>query len=504
MSEILAAVDLGASSGRVMAARVREDRIDLVEAARFPNRAVPVRGRLYWDVLGLWSGVLDGLRGLGSGVAAIGVDSWAVDYGRLDREGRLLANPVCYRDARNAPARDAFLSEVPAADLFARTGIQPQPFNTLFQLAAEAPADLAATDRALLIPDLLAYWLSGQAACEATNASTTGLIDLATGTWSPELLAAAGVPAGLLGAVTPTGTVLGGLTDEAAAETGLSGTVQVVATASHDTAAAVAAVPYEGPNAAYISCGTWSLVGVERDAPIATAAALAAGFTNERGADGGYRFLRNVAGLWLLSESVRTWEREGASVDLAALLAAAADVPPLRAVVDPDDPAFAEPGDMPRRIREHCAATGQPAPETPVQVAACVVDSLALAHRRAIAAVEALTGAPVEAIHIVGGGSNNALLCRRTADATGRTVLAGPDEATALGNALVQAQALGLLPAGPEARRATARASARPRRYEPQGPQGPWEAAARLLADRAGDARPTEPSEAAPAGRRSN
>ncbi|MEU5871267.1 rhamnulokinase family protein [Glycomyces sp. NPDC047369] len=474
---ILAAVDLGASSGRVMAARVVDgNRIGLTEAARFPNRAVQVRGRLYWDVLGLWSGVLDGLRAVGD-AAAIGVDSWAVDYGLLDADGHLTANPYCYRDARGAKAKADVLARTSAETLFALTGIQPQPFNTVFQLTADAPG----AHRALLVPDLLAYWLSGQAAWEATNASTTGLLDPATGDWSRAAADAAGIDLGLLGPVTPTGTVLGPILPEIAAATGLDAGTKVIATASHDTAAAVAAVPYEGPNAAYISCGTWSLVGTERDTPVATPEALAAGFTNERGADGTIRFLRNVAGLWLLSESVDTWRRQGRDVDLAALLDAAAAEARLRAVVDPDDPRFADPGDMPARIRAYCAETGQPVPETPAQVAACILDSLALAHRRAVDALEALTGDPVDTIHIVGGGSKNALLCQLTADATGRPVLAGPDEATALGNALVQAQALGLISAGPDARRAAARASARPRRHEPRGTRDPWEQATRRL-----------------------
>ncbi|SDD03331.1 rhamnulokinase [Glycomyces harbinensis] len=478
--KVLAAVDLGASSGRVIAARVHDGRLDLSEVSRFPNRSVAVRGRLYWDVLGLWASVLDGLRPLGD-AAAIGVDSWAVDYGLIDAAGHLIGNPVCYRDARNAPARDRLLAGTDPADLFARTGIQHQPFNTVFQLAAEDPSRLAAAERLLLVPDLLGYWLTGTMACEATNASTTGLVDLATGTWDADLCRAAGVDPALLGSITPTGTVLGGLLPEVAAATGLTSGTRVVATASHDTAAAVAAVPYEGDGAAYISCGTWSLVGVERDTPVTTGAALEAGFTNERGTDGSIRFLRNVAGLWLLNESLAAWRRDGLDIDLAALLEDAAAAPRLRSVVDPDDPRFAEPGDMPGRIRAYCDETGQPVPQSPAQVAACVLDSLALAHRRAIDALEALTGEAVQTIHIVGGGANNTPLCQWTADATGRTVLAGPDEATALGNALVQAQALGLIAPGPAARRAAAAASARPRRHTPQGSTRPWEDAASRL-----------------------
>ncbi|THV33491.1 rhamnulokinase [Glycomyces buryatensis] len=480
MNNVLVAVDLGASSGRVMAATVADDRIALREVARFPNRAVELAGRLHWDLLGLWSSILEGLGELGE-VRAIGVDSWAVDYGLIDADGHLLSTPVAYRDARNAQAKEAVLARTGAGDLFATTGIQPQPFNTLFQLAAERPATLAAADRALLIPDLIAYWLTGNRACEATNASTTGMVDQATGTWSAELCALAGIEPDLLGDITPTGTVLGHLTDAAAARTRLDSDTRVIATASHDTAAAVAAVPYETDHAAYISCGTWSLVGCERTEPILTPEALDAGFTNERGADGTIRFLRNIAGLWLLNESRSTWQRQCLDIDLADLIKAAAETERLRSVVDPDDPAFAEPGDMPARIRAYCERTGQRVPDSYIDITSCILDSLALAHRRAIASLEALTGQEVDVVHIVGGGSNNELLCQLTADATGRVVLAGPDEATALGNALVQAQATGLIAPGTEARRTAARASARPRRYLPQGSTGPWEQAAARL-----------------------
>jgi rhamnulokinase len=263
VSTVLAAVDLGASSGRVVAAVCDGNRIGLDVVARFPNRAVAAGGRLYWDVFGLWSGVLDGLRTLGD-AAAVAVDSWAVDYALLNADGDLVGTPVCYRDPRGAAARETVLAEVDAERLYRRTGVQPQPFNTIFQLAAEHPDALEAADRLLLVPDLFGYWLSGVYACEATNASTTGLVDQGTGTWAHDLCTAAGAKADLLGQITATGTVLGGLTDAVAADTGLGPGTQVVATASHDTAAAVAAVPYATDRAAYISCGTWSLVGVER------------------------------------------------------------------------------------------------------------------------------------------------------------------------------------------------------------------------------------------------
>lgn len=482
MTALIAAVDLGASSGRVMAATVDGNRIGLTEAARFPNRALSAAGRLYWDLTGLWNGILEGLRDL-DGPAAVGVDSWAVDYALLDADGHLLGTPVCYRDSRTDRTRGRILDALGAEALYARTGIQHQPFNTVFQLASERAQTLAAADRALLIPDLIGYWLTGAYAWEATNASSTGLVDQATGTWAPEVCAAAGLPADLLGPITPTGTVLGGPTDTVAADTGLDARTSIVATASHDTASAVAAVPYENEHAAYISCGTWSLVGTELDRPVLSPAALEAGFTNERAADGRTRFLRNIAGLWLLQESLRAWARAGHEADLDRLIKAAAALPRAHSLVDPDDPVFAAPGDMPERIRTWCERTGQPVPQNPAETTACILDSLALAHRRAIERLEALTGTPVETIHIVGGGSNNELLCRLTAEATGRTVLAGPDEATALGNALVTAQALGLIADGPEPRREAARASARPRRYEPAPSGRLWTDAAARLAD---------------------
>ncbi|WP_100444399.1 rhamnulokinase [Glycomyces xiaoerkulensis] len=482
MSAPIAAVDLGASSGRVMAGAVDDDRITLTETARFPNRAAEAAGRLYWDLFGLWHGLREGLRTLGE-AASIGVDSWAVDYALTDADGHLLSSPVCYRDGRTRDSRERVLATAGAERLYARTGIQHQPFNTLFQLAAEPAAKLEAADRLLLIPDLFGYWLTGQAACEATNASTTGLVDQATGTWDETARTAAGIRPGLLGSITPTGTVLGPLAGAVADDTGLGPDTRVIATATHDTAAAVAAVPYETERAAYISCGTWSLVGTERARPVLTAEALEAGFTNERGADGSTRFLRNVAGLWLLQESLRTWARNGHEFDLPDLIEQAGAVPRRQSLVDPDDPVFTEPGDMPSRLRTWCERTGQTVPATPAEITACVLDSLALAHRRAVEHLERLADTEFDLVHMVGGGSNNDLLCQLTADATGRPVLAGPDEATALGNALVQAQAIGLLEPGPEARRRAARASARPRRYEPAGPPGPWRDAAARLQD---------------------
>src|SRR6478736_1109445 len=466
-SPSLVAVDLGASSGRVLAGRLEAGRLVTREAGRFPNRPVRAGGRLHWDVLALWAGIQDGLRvaARASGpVASVGIDTWAVDHGLLDADGELLGNPVHYRDARTAGAAEAFARLLDPAAHYAATGSQVQPFNTVYQLlAAGGTAPLRAADRLLLVPDLLGRWLSGADVTEVTNASTTGMLDPATRRWSPAVLdALAASPAGdvrrLLAPLVEPGTVLGPVLPDVAADLGLAGAVHV-AVGSHDTASAVAAVPLGDAPAAWISSGTWSLVGVELPAPVRSEAGRAANFTNELGVAGTVRYLRNVAGLWLLQESLRAWADAGTPQDLDALLAAAAEVPALRTVVDVDDPAFAPPGDMPARIAAAARRTGQPVPGSPAEVVRCVLDSLALAYRRTVRRAGALSGRPVEVVHVVGGGARNALLCRLTADATGLPVVAGPVEATAVGNLLTQALALGELTGGLPAARAVVRAS---------------------------------------------
>lgn len=459
------AVDLGASSGRVMAARVGPDTLELSEVARFDNVPVQVGGALQWDVLRLYRGILDGLRvaGRAGPVDAIGVDTWAVDYGLLDADGRLLGNPVHYRDSRT----NGIMPTIAAEDLYATTGTAFQPFNTLVQLiAADGSAQLAAARQLLLIPDLLGYWLTGVPAAELTNASTTQLLDIRTQQWSEPVLAAANVPKGLLPDLIRPGTTLGELTAEARTATGL--TAPVIAVGSHDTASAVAGVPADGPDFAYISCGTWSLVGVELDAPVLNEAGRTAGFTNELGVDGTVRYLRNVMGLWLLQESLRTWRDAGLPADLPSLLVEAARLP-RRSVIEADDPAFLAPGDMPARIAAACRRHDQPVPQTPAQTVRCILDSLALAHRNALDDARRLTGRDVAVVHMVGGGARNALLCQLTADACGVPVEAGPVEATALGNVLMQARALGAVRDDLPAMRALIRATHPVRRYEPAG-----------------------------------
>ncbi|WP_175410464.1 rhamnulokinase family protein [Streptomyces sp. TRM64462] len=489
MPSTFAAVDLGASSGRVILARVTPDTLEIEEVHRFPNRPVRVAGALHWDILALYRGVLDGLRAAGAAAGGrldgVGVDSWAVDHGLLDATGALLGNPVHYRDARTDGTAEKVAAVLPPDELYAATGLQHLPFNTVYQLvAAQGTPQFAAARRALLIPDLIAYWLTGEAGTEITNASTTQLLDPRTRDWSPTVAARLGIDVGLFPPLRGPGDPAGLLLPHVLAETGLEGPVPVTAVGSHDTASAVVGVPAAGDDFAYIATGTWSLAGVELDAPVLTEASRAANFTNELGVDGTVRYLRNIMGLWLLQECLRAWEAQGRPQDLDALLAGAAEAEPLRSVVDAGDPAFLAPDDMPRRIADACARTGQPVPRTPAEFTRCVLDSLALAHRRAVDEARRLSGRSVGTVHIVGGGAYNALLCRLTADATGLPVVAGPAEAAALGNVLVQARAAGVIGGGLPELRALLRATQPLRYYDPSGGRAAWDEAASRIAER--------------------
>ncbi len=461
----VAAVDLGASSGRVMVGTVGPDTLDLEEVHRFANGAVTADdGSLHWDAARLRREVLAGLARCGP-VDAVGVDGWAVDYALLDASGALLGDPYCYRDSRTDAVRDKVLSLVSEEELFAVTGLQQLPFNTIYQLAAEPTLDDVAT--LLLVPDLVGFWLTGEVGAEATNASTTQLYDVRARGWATGLAERVDVPLGVLPAIREPGEVVGQLLPEVAAETGLPVTTPVVAVGSHDTASAVVGVPFaDARRAAYVSSGTWSLVGVELDAPVLSEAARLASFTNEGGVDGTTRFLHNVMGLWMLSESQRSWGLESAE-DLARLLAEAADAPAFGPLVDVDDPRFLPPGDMPERIEQWCREHGTDAPSGRAAVVRCVLESLALAYRRAVRLAAELSGTPVEVVHVVGGGARNELLCRLTADACGVPVLAGPVEGTALGNVLVQARALGADLPDLAAMRALLRSTQELVRYEP-------------------------------------
>ncbi|GAB2824809.1 rhamnulokinase [Streptomyces daliensis] len=471
-----------------MVGTVAPDALELREAHRFPNRPVRARGTLHWDILALYAGVLDGLRAAGP-VASVGIDSWAVDYGLLDADGALLGNPVHYRDARTEGVSERVARVLPPAELYAATGLQHLPFNTVYQLAsAVGSAQLAAAGALLLIPDLLTYWLTGERGTELTNASTTQLIDPRTRDWSPTVADALGIPLSLFPPLRGPGDPAGELLPAVLEETGLPGPVPVTAVGSHDTASAVAGVPAKGERFAYIATGTWSLAGLELDAPVLTEESRRANFTNELGVDGTVRYLRNIMGLWLLQECLRDWETHGRRHDLDALLREAAAAPPLRSVVDAGDPAFIAPGRMPERIADACRELGDPVPRTDGETVRCVLDSLALAHRRALEDARELAGRDVDTVHIVGGGARNALLCQLTADACGLPVVAGPAEAAALGNVLVQARARGVLHGDmPDLRRLLHKTQPL-RQYEPSsgdhGTPAAWGRAAARLAGR--------------------
>ena len=408
-------------------------------------------GTLRWDMLRIFDELKTGLRKvarLGVPAASVSVDSWGVDYAFINRMHPLLAPPFQYRDPRTDVTYPRVCQALGKEFIFEETGIQFMPINTLYHLASDvenSPALLAAADCFLTVGDYFNYLFSGVARVEVSNASTTQIYNPRTSDWSRALIAKAGFPEKIFPPLVPSGTVLGPLLPDLAAETSLRD-VQVVATCSHDTGAAVAAVPAaEGDDWAYLSSGTWSLLGVELPGPLINADALAAGFTNEAGYGGTTRFLKNIVGLWLLQESRRAWAARGLEIDYAALNAQAEEAAPFRTLIRPDTPAFARHGDMPAMITAHARANGEPVPETPGQFARCILESLALLYRTTLERVESLTGRQIRRLHIVGGGSQSMLLNQFAADATGREVLAGPVEATAIGNALIQGLALGHL-----------------------------------------------------------
>jgi rhamnulokinase len=469
----LAAVDLGATSGRVMLADVAGGVLQVRQVARFRNDPVYLwngaRAAMHWDVTGLFLDICEGLAEAGrraDDLVGVAVDSWAVDYGLL-RGGALLGQPYHYRDSRCDDGVVAVHEAVTRPELYARNGLQFLPFNTVYQLTADRLAgSLDLADTALLIPDLIGYWLTGSRVAERTNASTTGLLGV-DGRWDHALMGTLGLPTGLLPELVEPGTDLGPVLPEVAERMGLPRRAHLGTVASHDTASAVVAVPMAAESAVYISCGTWALVGVELSHPVLDEDARTANFTNEVGADGRIRFLRNAMGLWLLTESIRHWERGGTAVDLARLLdeAAACAVPP--ATFDTNDDAFATAGDMPGRIAQWYRDRGLPAPQTPAQTARAIIESLAASFADGVEAAARLSGTAVQTVHLVGGGAQNTLLCQRVADLVGVPVVAGPVEATATGNLLIQARSHGLLSGDLEALRAVVAATDLTRRHLP-------------------------------------
>jgi len=476
-----AAIDLGAESGRVMLGRLDGASLRLEEAHRFANVPVRAAGTLYWDVLRLWGGIQHGLaacaRLAGGPLDSLGVDAWGVDFGLLDRGGRLLGDPVHYRDERTQGMQAEAFRRVPRAEIFERTGIQFMPINTLYQLLSlvvgESPA-LGAAARLLTIPDLFNYWLCGEQANELTNATTTQCLDARSGDWAWPLFDRLSIPARLFGPIVPPGTTLGALRPTLAAELGL-GQARVIAPATHDTGSAVAAVPFERPEAIYLSSGTWSLMGVELSAPIINAHSLADNFTNEGGVGGTFRLLKNIMGLWLVQECRRAWASAGQDYSYAELTQLAEQAAPFSAYVVASDERWLPLGDMPARIQAYCRETGQTVPESVGAIVRCALESLALEYRWVAERLDELTGCPHPTIHIIGGGAQNTLLNQLTADATGRLVQAGPVEATAIGNVVVQALAGGHVASLAEGR-ALVRASFPVRTSEPR-PGADWLAA---------------------------
>jgi rhamnulokinase len=444
----VAAVDLGATSGRVVLGHVGPDRLSVEAVHRFPNDPVRIADGLHWSILELYRNLLVGLRKAVDAqpeLAAVGVDSWAVDYGLLSGD-RLINNPFHYRDDRTALGVDLVHKIADHATLYAANGLQFQPFNSIYQLAVDQKAGVIDDrTRMLLLPDLLGFWLTGNQVAERTNASTTGLLDITNGAWNATLIDKVSLPRSLFPSLVDPGSRIGSLRDEVAREVGAQAPLDVIAVGSHDTASAVVGVPMVEAGAAYVSSGTWSLVGVELDRPVLTEESREANFTNEGGVDGKIRYLRNVMGMWLLSESIRTWEREGQSIELSTLLAQATAISTPVPIFEANHPSLLPPGDMPKRIAALCVEAGAAAPDSSAAFARSILESLAEAYATAIDDAERLSGSTINTVHIVGGGSQNALLCQLTANRTGRRVLAGPVEATAVGNVLIQGRTVGLV-----------------------------------------------------------
>jgi rhamnulokinase len=445
----VAAVDLGAESGRVMLARFDGRNLALEEIYRFPNRPVTLRGHRFWNILALWDETLVGLRKarqVAGTLDSIGVDTWGVDYGLVDAQGFLLGQSFQYRDSRTDGVMEQVFARVPRDVLYARTGIQFLPINTLFQLYAHEhmqPGELAHAYRLLMIPDLLHSWLCGSFTTEQTNASTTQCWDPIVEAWVTDLLNQLGIPTSMLPPVVEAGTVLGGVMPELQGELGAA---RVVAPATHDTGSAIVATPSRLSDSwGYISSGTWSLVGLELSRPVMTPEALAANWTNEGGVFGTTRFLKNVMGLWLLQECQRRWARDGRARDYDTLLADVDGVPPLAALIDPDDPRFLAPEDMPVAINAYLQEHGQTPLSAPAAFARCIMESLVLRYREVFQQIRGLTGNIINEVHVLGGGARNARLNQWLADALDMPVIAGPYEATALGNALMQLVGLGEL-----------------------------------------------------------
>lgn len=462
-NQVYLAVDLGASSGRVMAGLWNGQEIELEEVHRFGSPAVYLPPYHHWDILAIYRDVVEGLRlarqEYGDRIVSAGVDTWGVDYGLLDGAGELLANPIQYRDERTLELLHSEQKRIGREKIYAETGIQFMFFNTLYQLAAERQANRAAFEKAknlLFLPDLFNYWLTGKRVQERTIASTSQLLNPHTGEWSQKLLGELGLAQSkLFGPITEPGTVLGGVAPHLRAELGDS--LRVVAVCGHDTASAVAATPFASENSAFLSSGTWSIMGRELSAPNTTHAALEAAFSNEIGYGRTVRFLKNIGGMWLIEESRRHWAKQGEEYSYNAIVELARSAPPRRALIDPDAPELGTPGNMPEKIAARCEQSGQPRPSNPGEVLRVAFDSLAMKYRFVFQQLEKLGDGPIDRLHIVGGGAHNDFLNQMAADAIGVPIEAGPTEATSLGNIIIQMIATGALPDLATARQHVAR-----------------------------------------------
>jgi rhamnulokinase len=446
--KVFLAVDIGASSGRVMAALFDGTTLELQEVHRFVNGATEIDGEYHWDIHARFDAIKEGLSKAatqyGDAIVSIGVDTWGVDYGLLDGDGNLLGLPFAYRDPRTNGMEEEAFKRVPREQIYETTGIQFMFFNTLNQLVSEVVADraeLKQADKLLFTPDLLNYWLCGVATNEYTIASTSQLLDVRKRAWATDLLDGLGIPQAPFCDITKPGTTLGTLLPAITEETGLSSDVCVVAVGSHDTASAVAAVPAETASHAYLSSGTWSLMGVESETPVVSEKSYEYGFTNEGGVEDSIRLLKNITGLWLVQECRRNWTEAGDAPSFAELEVEAQAAPAFQSFIDPDDASFAEPCDMPSRIKAYCERTGQPVPTTKGAIVRTAIESLAFRYKSVFTMLEDLTEKRLDVLHIVGGGTKDRALNQHTANALNRRVIAGPVEATAAGNVLSQLMA---------------------------------------------------------------
>lgn len=476
MKQNFFAVDLGATSGRTILGSFTEEGISLKEINRFPNHLIEVGGHFYWDIYALYHHIIEGLKLAAQAdepITSIGIDTWGVDFVSLGKDGQLLRQPYAYRDPHTDGAPEAFFSRVSRSEVYAKTGIQVMNFNTLFQLDTlrrHRDSALEACHKILFVPDALSYMLTGEMVTEYTIASTGQLVDAQKRRLDPELLQAVGLTEEHFGRFVYPGEKIGVLTEEVQRITGL-GAVPVIAVAGHDTGSAVAAVPAVNPNFAYLSSGTWSLMGVETPHPVINAETEKLNFTNEGGVEGSIRLLKNICGMWLLERCRLNW----GNTSYPELIAEANACQAFRSLINPDDPCFANPADMENTIREYARKTGQPVPETRGQVVRCIFESLALRYRQVLENLRSLAPNPIDTLHVIGGGSRNDLLNQFTANAIGIPVVAGPSEATAMGNILMQSIAAGQADSVATMRQNISK-SIPLKRYEPQDAET-WAAA---------------------------